>query len=463
MPSLGASASISAFGKRSAEAHVVVIPPQSIWYEVLDRDGDYIAGLSRATIPLTADVCTVEGFINAVRNAIPSVLPAGNLSLYSSKKAFNEGDLPLEYDDSTLSLGIEGSEALAVVVQTVKVEGYTPPRKKMKWNVTNTSFKSCRAESTEWPKYLTLDAHSLHGFGVSTQDVIMYCRRDVHRLFGFLQSGVLRAGEYGYVYGPPGSGKSIAAAAFVLTRLDTSQWGATWIHLRVGVSPSVVRIDGSEKKVAEVYPSIEDWETFLSEVDDSKKHVVFVDGIPPSVHISYLRVCEQWLKRNASQRRLVVLPSISTHMQVEKIRDPTSSPHKFSMSLWRPEDYIAAVEDDAFFHGILPFLDAGSEVNVSDFDSESAYRQAHVRSKYYFAGSNALWMFRRTTMELAQELSDPQVGEGAYVVVLLFLSVDSEIRDSLLSRFALTARAIALGHSLATVLSRVNFSLPVNG
>jgi hypothetical protein len=66
-------------------------------------------------------------------------------------------------------------------------------------------------------KYFMLQNTDMDGLGLPQDQVMLYCRPAFHSQFDFLSEQVLGEGHLGCILGPPGSGKSITAAAFALS------------------------------------------------------------------------------------------------------------------------------------------------------------------------------------------------------------------------------------------------------
>ncbi|KAE9272236.1 hypothetical protein PR003_g30269, partial [Phytophthora rubi] len=77
-------------------------------------------------------------------------------------------------------------------------------------------------------QYVTLPAAFLDkcGYKVS-DDVMLYCRREVHDLWGFVQNEVIAKNARGFIVGPPGTGKSVSTLSFVAS-LDHQEWNVVW-------------------------------------------------------------------------------------------------------------------------------------------------------------------------------------------------------------------------------------------
>jgi KaiC/GvpD/RAD55 family RecA-like ATPase len=150
--------------------------------------------------------------------------------------------------------------------------------------------------------------------GLPTQKLVLYCRPTFHEQFNFLRERVIDKSVLGWILGPPGTGKSTTALAFAST-LDRKDWIVTWIHLDRADYPVCVRLEGDSKKSREIYDSnIDDLFDILEEVDESKQHIVFIDGytLNGDKHIDVQKACYSWLKKDREKRRLVIVCSMSS-------------------------------------------------------------------------------------------------------------------------------------------------------
>ncbi|EGF78076.1 hypothetical protein BATDEDRAFT_26764 [Batrachochytrium dendrobatidis JAM81] len=219
-----------------------------------------------------------------------------------------------------------------------------------------------KRRTSEWEKVSTLaqlsydpnltifelDTNYLAKTGLSTQKLILYCRPTFHEQFSFLREKVIDNGVLGWILGPPGTGKSTTALAFAST-LDKKDWVVTWIHLYIDRYPVCVRLESDSKKSQEIYDSnIDKLFDILHKVDESKQHIVFIDGY-------------------------------------------TSNGQKHIDE----EEYIHAVQNDEFFNHVKAVLDSDLQIDSS--------REDLVRSKLYFAGASARCMFLFATKDVIQQ------------------------------------------------------------
>jgi DNA polymerase III delta prime subunit len=234
-----------------------------------------------------------------------------------------------------------------------------------------------------------LDTNYLAKTGLPTQKLVLYCRPTFHEQFKFLRERVVDNGVLGWILGPPGTGKSTTALAFAST-LDKNDWIVTWIHLEREDYPVCVRLEDDLKKSKEIHDNnINELLDILDDEDvsGSKKHIVFIDGyaLNGDKHIDIQKACYSWLKKNRESRRLVVVCSMATRYKSKKEKDIMLNLEQFFVYSWTEDEYLLAVKNDAFYMHVKTALGAGIK--------NDSTREDLVRSKLYFAGASARWMF----------------------------------------------------------------------
>ncbi|OAJ44884.1 hypothetical protein BDEG_28068 [Batrachochytrium dendrobatidis JEL423] len=258
-----------------------------------------------------------------------------------------------------------------------------------------------KRRTSEWEKVSTLaqlsydpnltifklDTNYLAKTGLSTEKLILYCRPTFHEQFSFLREKVIDNGILGWILGPPGTGKSTTALTFAST-LDKNDWVVTWIHLYIDCYPVCVRLEGDSKKSQEIYDSnIDKLFDILHKVDESKQHIVFIDGYTSNgqKHIYVQQACYSWLEEDREKRRLVVVCSMSSRYKAKLEEDMLLNLKQFNVYSWKEEEYIHAVQNDEFFNHVKAVLDSDLQIDSS--------REDLVRSKLYFAGASARFTF----------------------------------------------------------------------
>ena len=330
-------------------------------------------------------------------------------------------------------------------------------RRRTEWEVSTLAQLSYDPSST----LFQLDSNYLAKTGLATQKLVLYCRTTFHDQFKFLRERVINNGVLGWILGPPGTGKSTTTLAFAST-LERNNWIITWIHLDRADYPVCVRLEGDSKKSREIYDiNIDELFDILEEVDESKQHIVFIDGytLNGDKHIDIQKACYSWLKKDREKRRLVVVCSMSSRYKAKMEKDMMLNLEKFDVYSWKEEEYLLAVRNDEFFKHVKSALDADLPIKSP--------REDLVRSKLYFAGASARWMFLFATQAVIEQTDESvasvddifpyikgTVGDRSNNVVnRLFSSSFAEDdmfhrKNSIVSRFAGVMLAIKAGPDL---------------
>ena len=233
--------------------------------------------------------------------------------------------------------------------------------------------------------------------GLPTREIILYCRPTFHKQFKFLRERVINNSVVGWILGPPGTGKSTTTLAFAST-LERNNWVITWIHLDKLLCPVCVRLEDESKKSRKISGSnIDELNDILKEVDKSKQHIVFIDGftLTGRKHSNIYQACFEWLEEERQKRRLVVVCSMSRRHKSNLENDREIKLETFNVFSWKEEEYILAVQNDKFYYHVKWALD--NDVQIG------SHRNDLVRSKLYFAGASARWMFHLATQDVIEK------------------------------------------------------------
>ena len=311
-----------------------------------------------------------------------------------------------------------------------------------------------------------------HSKEADSTDFLIYCRKALHDQFSYLRRNVLESNQMGFIYGPPGNGKSTTALAFALSDCVDEHWTVTWLHLSRYDFPNLMRI---KKNTIETVNLIHDDDELTDWLDDVQgAHLLFVDGFVQNrdeKHTTFLHACTSWKTANKKERRLVVTSSMSFAPRVDY--DFTA---KFTMTnhcvfSWTFEEYSKAVAQDEFWEQVKPrVLDASTS---SEDASLSSTREELLKPKYHFAGVSCRFMFGLPTHEVIQAILhsvrlpdnlEPYLlgtmGDRFDQAVNRLLGLDSDFRRFVVSEFASIQCASRLGYEMvlryADICSRQN-------
>ena len=271
-------------------------------------------------------------------------------------------------------------------------------RRRTEWDVSPLAQLSYDPNSV----LFQLDTNYLAKTGLPTQKLVLYCRPTFHAQINFLRERVIEKSILGWILGPPGTGKSTTSLAFAST-LDRKNWIVTWIHLQRARYPLCVRLEGDLKKSREIYDSnIDELFDILEEVDESKQHIVFLDGYTLNgyKHIDVQMACYSWLEKDREKRRLVVVCSMSSRFKARKEEDMELNLEQFDVYSWKKEEYLLAVQNDEFYSHVKTALDSGLQTD------DKLTPEDLVNSKYYFGGDSARWMFFFTTIAVILQTNE---------------------------------------------------------
>lgn len=80
----------------------------------------------------------------------------------------------------------------------------------------------------------------------------------------------------------------------------------------------------------------------LEEVDESKQHIVLIDGYTQNgrKHIDAQKACYSWHKIDREKNRLVVVCSMSSRYKAKKEEDMMLNLEQFVVYSWKEEDTL---------------------------------------------------------------------------------------------------------------------------
>jgi DNA polymerase III delta prime subunit len=281
-------------------------------------------------------------------------------------------------------------------------------QKRQKTGWTTTSIVALKYDPSS--ALFELDSAYLADSGLpASQKLVLYCRPTFHQQFNFLQESVLENARLGWIMGPPGTGKSTTALAFAST-LDSNQWIVTWIHLSRMDFPVCVRYERGGKKTRSIWDrSLDELDDVLDEVEGHRRHIIFIDGyaLNGDKHIDIQKTCYSWLKKDKVNRRLVVVCSMSSRGKTKLEEDMMNNVEEFFVYSWGLDEYLAAIQHEAFFNNIKHNLDSSDDLPLSSAPTDTEPSRIDlIKAKFYFAGGCSRFMFLFKTATVIEYLDE---------------------------------------------------------
>ncbi|KAG6574335.1 putative crinkler (CRN) family protein [Phytophthora cinnamomi] len=223
--------------------------------------------------------------------------------------------------------------------------------------------------------YVSLPAAFLEKCGyIVPDDLMLYCRREVHDLWDFMQNEVVAENE----------------------------WNVVWIHLSD-------RLDSCLALGTKEYWDIGDLSSFELPRVAGKKLFICLDGYKATIaHAKFFKHVLTLLdKRN---ERVVVCSSMASLGNRNLEDDRRVNIQVFYVYSWTQGDYFAAIADQAFYNKIVSKLDATSATEVNEDDgfegerSEEEKKKHAVDLKFYYAGGSCRFMFQYLTNQVMDSL-----------------------------------------------------------
>jgi hypothetical protein len=174
---------------------------------------------------------------------------------------------------------------------------------------------------------------------------------------------------------------------------------------------------------------------------------VFIDGYTDNgqKHIDVLQACCSWLEEDREKRRLVVVCSMSSRSNARLEEDMMLNIQTFNVYSWKEEEYHLAVRNDEFFNHVKSALDADLHIDSS--------REDLVRSKFYFAGASARWMFLFKTQAVIDHIH-VSVGFVDDIFVYILTSVADQSNSIVNRLFSICFAQYSFPEQKTSVVSR---------
>jgi hypothetical protein len=246
--------------------------------------------------------------------------------------------------------------------------------------------------------YLQFPKEYLEGSGFDCrEDILIYCRDAFKKQWMFLRN-VITNHTYGWILGPPGTGKSTCSFCFMLS-LDPQEWNRTWFHFSAKDPTKCIQMKNAFKISGSV--ELEDIKDIFS-VQSDKKHIVFVDGYKnDKEYTDFLKKCRVYGNENTFY---VVICSLSTRGKTNDDDDKTSKVEECFVDSWKLSEYHFAVTNSLFFKHVKDVLDADTELPVEKRKNQYTPNEL-IDLKYYYAGGSSRYMFGYKTHDVIGKLN----------------------------------------------------------
>ncbi|TPX55354.1 hypothetical protein CcCBS67573_g09481 [Chytriomyces confervae] len=251
-----------------------------------------------------------------------------------------------------------------------------------------------------------LDSDYLAESGLKPTKLVLFCRKLFHDQFKFLRERVMRESRFGWILGPPGTGKSTTSLAFVsVMPIEFPEWTVTWIHLSRFSRPVCVRFVKRQKWTYKIKNDMDMQQltALLDEVEGN--HMVFLDGfvVADNAHMAIQKCCNGWLLDGIEKRRLVVVCSMSSRGKTNIDDDAVNRVEEFFVYSWELKEYLDAAMHPAFMNSVQPNLDSSALLDA-DLSTVPLVPQESILSKYHFAGGSSRYMFGYNTDKVIEVL-----------------------------------------------------------
>jgi hypothetical protein len=293
-----------------------------------------------------------------------------------------------------------------------------------------------------------------------SEDLILFRRPVLDEEIRFIQEEVVNKGALGWILGPPGTGKSVAAFLYA-SLVDKADWSVVWIKLRQDRYPVCFILEGNNMYTAHF--SANQLPDFLNRLNSPEKCLMFVDGYlrTDTDHVQTLKSAMSWRDKDRINRRLVVVTSMASRGKVSEGDDIEDRVQEFLVYSWTLNDYLEAFKIPDLVKSVSPFMDAAPGMSL----------QQIVEDKFYYAGGCARYMCQFRTAEVIKRIKEavksipsqsseslfmPAIRAGTTINRLfsLYQSEDPTGQESLVSAFAASEIAVTVGPSeLKNILS----------
>jgi hypothetical protein len=253
---------------------------------------------------------------------------------------------------------------------------------------------------------------------LTTRDQILFKRQSFLNQMKFLEERVITAEKRGWILGPPGTGKSVAAFAFARQLATKEGWVSSWVKFDTVIPLYCIRFVGdtwSSCKITDYSDVTELFDTGDTG-DTARKHAVFVDGYRSGQHCTdtFLAHTRVWWNSDMDKRRLVIIASMAIHPR--KSLDFEGHEEIFFEESWDKREYIMACSKAEMLNSVKANLDASL---LCDADVTNPSVDDLISAKFYYAGGSARLMFcynTATVIRLIAEMLSRTCQKQEYII-----------------------------------------------
>ena len=266
----------------------------------------------------------------------------------------------------------------------------------------DTNLTGLPAQFIILPEYVMITA-GLRDPTPREDDVFLYARPRFRQQVNFIRDDVIRCGKIGRIYGQPGTGKSSATLYVAIQLVIEYGWDVLWTHVTSGSLECVHMKPDCSMGTACI--RVHEFGRFLDRFrrfEGSGGQLVIIDGVTADDEIRLQSTGVHWVLcgRPHGLRRLVVVSSQGKFKRLNGQARQRSPERIFIQWSWTEHDYETAMKNPQFAASVGAVMDAtGPAKNVSIDDSK-------WKTKYYYAGGSARFMFAMTTAQVIDAVED---------------------------------------------------------
>ena len=386
---------------------------REVWYQLVTADGERYTGSTVGVVTVTLGTPVVK-FIDRIYEKEKPILQRFALSTLNVFLDRDSLRRSVSLPNST-NLDWQGSNAEAPLLVMVPSNetGIDPqslaaptPRSEraVETSISNLAARFVLEENI--PRlnipglhgFITLPRRFLAGSGIEGKDddTHLYIRKSFLGQLDFIRNRVITGGKCGYIFGMPGSGKSVGT--YLVGSSVAADWNVIWIHFQFSAFNIdnrclCVRMSGCSKYVAEV--PFETMHEFLRTRQNffDEREILILDSITNRTEFDkFIPNSADWWRGDQTNRRLILVSSMALF---EKFKDDdleSAGIELYEQFSWSLAEYKKAIKNSGFFNSVEKFLDADPRRNQK--------RDKILEAKFFYSGGCARSTFQKTTEQV---------------------------------------------------------------